>query len=53
VFGSALAFKEESMVQQEGKFKGYPYRTYAGNRYLGGPSDHLPVLLRIRCPRCP
>ena len=53
VIGSAQASKDESMVQQEGKFKGYPYRTYAGNRYLGGPSDHLPVLLRIRCPRCP
>lgn len=50
--GSARAVIDSGLVQEEGKFKGYPYRTYAGNRYLGGPSDHLPVVLKIRCPRC-
>ena len=25
-----------------------PFRTYSGPRYIGGVSDHLPVLLRIR-----
>ncbi len=49
---SAKAADDNSLVQQEGKFKGYPYRTYAGNRYLGGTSDHLPVLIQLRCPRC-
>ncbi len=23
--------------------RGYPFRTFSGNRYLGGYSDHLPV----------
>ena len=26
-----------------GRFKGNPFRTYAGKRYLGGFSDHFPV----------
>jgi hypothetical protein len=26
-----------------------PLRTYEGPRYLGGVSDHLPVLLKIPC----
>ncbi|MBM3935540.1 MAG: hypothetical protein FJ343_00110 [Sphingomonadales bacterium] len=52
IAGSAKAANDPTLVQQEGKFKGYPYRTFVGNRYLGGPSDHLPVLLHIRCPRC-
>lgn len=50
--GSARAVVAPGLVQEDGKFKGYPYRTYAGNRYLGGPSDHLPVVLHIRCPLC-
>ena len=27
----------------EGKYKGTPFRTYAGSKYLGGYSDHFPV----------
>jgi predicted extracellular nuclease len=51
--GSATTVELPNLRQQDGKFKGYPFRTYAGNRYLGGPSDHLPVLLYLRCPSCP
>jgi predicted extracellular nuclease len=50
--GSARAVVDSGLLQEDGEFKGYPHRTYAGNRYLGGPSDHLPVVLQIRCPRC-
>lgn len=53
ILGSSSASSEPNLRQQEGKFKGYPFRTYAGNRYLGGPSDHLPVHLYLRCPSCP
>jgi hypothetical protein len=24
-----------------------PYRTYKGNRFIGGTSDHFPVVLRV------
>lgn len=40
-------FKRPFMVQQKGKFKNYPFRTYSGNTYLGGYSDHFPVYLLI------
>lgn len=28
---------------KKGKYKGYPFRTYAGGNYAGGYSDHFPV----------
>ncbi|AWH74039.1 endonuclease [Dokdonia sp. Dokd-P16] len=31
------------LTEYDGKFKGTPFRTYAGKRYLGGYSDHFPV----------
>ena len=33
--------------QQEGNYKHYPYRFWAGNRLLGGYSDHLAVKVEI------
>lgn len=30
-----------------GKFKGTPFPTYGGNRYLGGYSDHFPVTAKF------
>lgn len=34
----------ERMVQERNKrFSGLPFRTFAGNKYLGGYSDHFPV----------
>jgi len=34
--------------QKEGKYKRYPYRFWAGNRLLGGYSDHLAIKINIR-----
>lgn len=31
----------------EGKYKGYPLRTYSGGSYTGGYSDHFPVYLYL------
>ena len=33
--------------QQEGKYKHYPYRFWAGNSLLGGYSDHLAIKVEI------
>lgn len=30
-----------------GKYKGYPFRTYAGGNYAGGYSDHFPVYVYL------
>ena len=38
-------FKRYYLIQQEGQYKGYPLRTYVGNNFQGGYSDHLPVYL--------
>ena len=36
-------FKPDYLIQQSGKYKGYPARALAGGRFLDGYSDHLPV----------
>ena len=45
--GSAGIFKEEFMLETEEKYKGNPKRTFAGNKYLNGYSDHLPVYIQL------
>lgn len=40
-------FKQHYMVQKEGQFKGYPLRTYVGNNFQDGFSDHFPVFIYI------
>jgi endonuclease/exonuclease/phosphatase family metal-dependent hydrolase len=42
-FYQARVFNKPWMVQKSGNFKGYPWRTWAGDTYLGGYSDHFPV----------
>lgn len=42
-------FNKEFMLENKGRYKGYGMRTWDGNTYRGGYSDHLPtyiVLLR-------
>lgn len=38
-------FSRPYMIQQQGQFKGYPLRTYVGNNFQGGYSDHFPVYI--------
>ena len=35
------------MKTPEGKYKGYPFRSYSGGSYTGGYSDHFPVYLYL------
>ena len=44
-YKKAVIFKKEFMLQNDGRFKGYPLRTYDFNRYVGGYSDHFPTYL--------
>ncbi|HLO89945.1 MAG TPA: endonuclease/exonuclease/phosphatase family protein [Lentimicrobium sp.] len=41
----AKVFNEKFMIQKEGPYAGYPFRTYAGGAYAGGYSDHFPTYL--------
>lgn len=36
-------YKDKLIQDSDRRFSGSPFRTYAGNRYLGGYSDHFPV----------
>ena len=44
LFG-AKVHNKAYLRQQEGSFAGYPWRTYVGDSYRGGYSDHFPVYL--------
>ena len=48
-FKNALVFNSEKLSTWNKKFAGRPFRTYAGTRYLGGYSDHFPVLTEFVC----
>lgn len=42
-FWKVKIFDKPYMKQGSGAFRGYPLRTWVGNTYMGGYSDHLPV----------
>ncbi|AFH49241.1 Endonuclease/exonuclease/phosphatase [Ignavibacterium album JCM 16511] len=44
---SFQVYKPEFMITKTGKYQGTPFPTYGGNRYLGGYSDHFPVIAKI------
>ncbi len=41
----ARVFNQPYLAQQDGNFKGYPFRIYVGDNFTGGYSDHFPVFL--------
>ena len=46
-FRMAHVFNDKMLIQKSGKYKGYPLRTYVGDTYKGGYSDHFPVYILI------
>lgn len=44
-FYKARVYNEKFLVQKDGPYAGYPFRTFAGGAYSGGYSDHFPVYL--------
>lgn len=40
-------YNNDLTATRTGKYKGTPFPTYAGNRYLGGYSDHFPVTAKF------
>jgi predicted extracellular nuclease len=53
ICSSFEVFKPELIVTRTGKFKGTPFPTYGGRRYLGGYSDHFPVIAKFKIIRSP
>ncbi len=46
-FHSAKVFNDEFLKVQDGRYKGYPKRTFVGNTFQGGYSDHFPVYILL------
>lgn len=40
-------FNKEFLVENNGRYKGYPMRTWDGNSYRGGYSDHFPTYILV------
>ena len=43
-------FNKEYLVENMGRYKGYPMRTWDGNTYRGGYSDHFPTYIILLKP---
>lgn len=42
-YQKAFVFNKQFLIQNFGQYKGYPFRTFSGETYQGGYSDHFPV----------
>ncbi|MBT8318181.1 MAG: endonuclease/exonuclease/phosphatase family protein [Lutibacter sp.] len=40
-------FNPQYLTTQTGKFKRYPYRSFAGSNFIGGYSDHYPIYMYL------
>jgi hypothetical protein len=45
LFSGQGIYNQPFMVENAGRYRGYPMRTWDGNRYRGGYSDHFPTYL--------
>lgn len=46
-FHQAKVFNEPHMYQKDGRYKGYPFRSYSFGEYVGGYSDHFPTFIYL------
>ncbi|MCE2789948.1 MAG: endonuclease/exonuclease/phosphatase family protein [Saprospiraceae bacterium] len=46
-FFKAQVFSAPFLVQSSGAYKGYPFRTFSGDSYQGGYSDHFPSFIYL------
>lgn len=44
-------YKPNILITKSGDYKGTPFPTYGGRRYLGGYSDHFPVIAKFKIKR--
>ena len=47
-FSDAAIFDKDFLKIYKGRYKGNPFRTFVGRKYIGGYSDHFPVYIRLR-----
>jgi endonuclease/exonuclease/phosphatase family metal-dependent hydrolase len=46
-FYQAHIYNKKFLTQKSGRYKGYPFRTFSGDSYTGGYSDHYPVFVYL------
>ena len=46
-FYKSIIFNKKYLIQRTGQYKGYPFRTFSGDKYQGGYSDHFPVFVYL------
>lgn len=46
-FWRAEVFNRDFLIENEGKNRGYPFRTYSNNTFINGYSDHFPTLIYL------
>ncbi len=44
-FYQAHVFNKKFLTNPDGQYKGYPFRTFVGDNFMGGYSDHFPAYL--------
>ncbi|MGJ7031146.1 endonuclease/exonuclease/phosphatase [Niabella hirudinis] len=44
-FYKNAVFKKDALIENIGPYRGYPMRSYTGDLYRGGYSDHFPVMM--------
>ncbi|MEM8999090.1 MAG: endonuclease/exonuclease/phosphatase family protein [Bacteroidota bacterium] len=47
-FKKAGIFSPRFLKEWKGRYKGNPFRTFVGKKYLGGYSDHFPVYIIVK-----
>lgn len=48
IYCKSIIYKNSSLIETEGKYQGYPKRTWNGDQYRGGYSDHFPVAIILK-----
>ncbi|MCW8803147.1 MAG: hypothetical protein OQK57_02020 [Ignavibacteriaceae bacterium] len=51
ICNSFEVYKPDLIVTRSGQYEGTPFPTYGGKRYLGGYSDHFPVIAKFKIMR--
>ena len=46
-FLKASVYSKKYMINPKGKYEGYPYKSFAGGKFLDGFSDHFPIYLYL------
>tara|TARA_B100000768_G_scaffold23128_1_gene20733 strand:+ start:1402 stop:2445 length:1044 start_codon:yes stop_codon:yes gene_type:complete len=46
-FLKAAVFNKKYLINPSGKYEGYPFKSFAGGKFLDGYSDHFPIYLYL------